>query len=78
MSVVLCVCAGGAGGMVGVVDLLKVTEVQARLGVSESMVRKLVRRGDLAAVRIGSAVRVPADDVDRYLREALTPAGAVA
>jgi excisionase family DNA binding protein len=43
-------------------------EVAAELRVSPSVVRRLVRRGDLPAVQVGRAWRVDEDDFKRWVR----------
>jgi excisionase family DNA binding protein len=43
-------------------------EVAAQLRVSASVVRRLVRRGELPALRVGRAWRVEADDFRRWIR----------
>lgn len=51
-------------------DLLPVRDIMRRLGLPKSTVYDLITRGDLPAVRIGRAVRVPADAVASYQRGA--------
>lgn len=52
-----------------------VSEVAALLRVSRMTVYRLIRQGDLPAVRIGRGYRIPEDDVDRYLDDRFTEAG---
>ena len=47
--------------------LLTVREVADQLGVSQGLVYKLIRNGDLESHRIGSAIRVSAQQVEEYL-----------
>jgi len=49
--------------------LLKVKEVADMLGVSLSFAYILTKRGDLPIIRIGNAIRVRAEDLERYLKE---------
>lgn len=49
--------------------LLKGKEVAAMLGVSASFAYLLMKRGDIPTVRIGTAVRVRLEDLERYIRE---------
>ena len=43
---------------------LTVAQAAAKIGVSVSKVRRLIRRGLLSAWRVGSSLRVREDDVD--------------
>jgi len=47
--------------------LLTVSEVAARLGVGRTTVYELLRRGDLRRLKIGSATRVDARDVEAFV-----------
>jgi excisionase family DNA binding protein len=47
--------------------LLTVKDVAASTRLSETTVKKLIRRGDLDSLKIGSCRRVPADALDAYL-----------
>lgn len=47
--------------------LLTVAEVAAALAVDPATVRRLVARGELPAYRVGRALRVAPEDVERYL-----------
>ncbi|NCP15916.1 helix-turn-helix domain-containing protein [bacterium] len=51
------------------VRLLKGKEVAAMLGVSTSFAYLLMKRGDIPIVRMGSAVRVRPEDLERYINE---------
>ena len=46
---------------------LTVAEVAGLMRVSTMTVYRLIKGGDLAAVRVGKSYRVREDDVDRYL-----------
>ena len=45
------------------------------LRVSTMTVYRLIKAGNLAAVRVGKSYRVREDDVDRYLASSYTEAG---
>ncbi len=55
---------GLAGGM-----LLTVAEVAASVRVSKMTVYRLIKGGDLPAVRVGKNFRIRESDVERYLAE---------
>ena len=55
--------AFGAGG------LLTVSEVAAAMRVSNMTVYRLIKVGDLPAVRVGKNYRIRETDVERYLSE---------
>ncbi|MBA2359824.1 MAG: helix-turn-helix domain-containing protein [Actinobacteria bacterium] len=51
-------------------QLLTVREAAARLAISEKSVRRRIKDGTILAVRLGgpgSALRVPADELERWL-----------
>ena len=50
-------------------NLLKGSEVAKILHVSRSFAYKLMNRGDIQTVRLGNAVRVKPEDLERYIRE---------
>jgi excisionase family DNA binding protein len=52
-----------------------VSEVAQILRVSKMTVYRLIRQGDLPAVRIGRGFRIREDDVHRYLESRYTEAG---
>ena len=54
--------------------LLKVTDVAARLTLSRSKTYELIQTGELRAMRVGRARRVPESEVERFV--ALRMAGA--
>jgi excisionase family DNA binding protein len=49
--------------------LLTAGEVAEQLRVSTMTVYRLIRRGELPAVRVGRNYRVRVEDLDRYLSE---------
>jgi excisionase family DNA binding protein len=54
---------------------LTVAEVASLLRVSNMTVYRLIKAGDLPALRIGKSYRVPEHEVDRYLSARYTQAG---
>ncbi len=54
---------------------LTVAEVAGLLRVSTMTVYRLIKAGNLPAVRVGKSFRVREDDVDRYLSGSYTEAG---
>lgn len=48
--------------------LLTIRQVQRALGLSRSMVYLLVKRGELRAIHIGTAVRVKQSEIRRFLQ----------
>ena len=59
----------------GRVQYLTVAEVAATLRVSTMTVYRLIKSGDLPAVRVGKSYRLPGEEVDRYLARGYTEAG---
>ena len=55
--------------------LLTVNEVADLLRVSRMTVYRLIKEGDIAALRVGRSYRLREDDVDDYLSERYTVAG---
>jgi excisionase family DNA binding protein len=49
--------------------LLTVAEVAASMRVSNMTVYRLIKGGDLAAVRVGKNFRIREEEVERYLAE---------
>lgn len=47
--------------------LVKVGEAARRLSISERQVYRLINHGHLDVVHIGSALRIPDDEIDRYI-----------
>jgi excisionase family DNA binding protein len=54
---------------------LTVAEVAGIMRVSTMTVYRLIKAGDLAAVRVGRSYRIREDDVDRFLASGYTEAG---
>lgn len=54
---------------------LTVAEVAGTLRVSTMTVYRLIKAGDLRAVRVGKSYRLAEDVVDRYLADGFTQAG---
>jgi excisionase family DNA binding protein len=54
---------------------LTVAEVADALRVSTMTVYRLIKAGDLRAVRVGKSYRLTEDDVDQYLAAGFTQAG---
>ena len=54
---------------------LTVAEVASHMRVSTMTVYRLIKAGDMAAVRVGKSYRVREDDVDRYLSSRYNAAG---
>ena len=54
---------------------LTVAEVAGLMRVSTMTVYRLIKAGDLAAVRVGKSYRIKEDDVDRFLAKRYTEAG---
>jgi excisionase family DNA binding protein len=58
--------------------LLKGDEVADRLHVSRSFAYLLMNRGDIPTVRIGTAVRVRPEDLEKYIQGRLSENGTAA
>ena len=54
---------------------LTVAEVADQMRVSNMTVYRLIKAGELGAVRVGKSYRIAEQDVDRYLAERYTEAG---
>jgi excisionase family DNA binding protein len=54
---------------------LTVAEVAELMRVSTMTVYRLIKAGDLAAVRVGKSYRIKEDDVDQFLAKRYTEAG---
>jgi excisionase family DNA binding protein len=54
---------------------LTAAEVAELLRVSTMTVYRLIKAGEIAAVRVGKSYRVLEEDVDRYLARTYTEAG---
>ena len=59
----------------GPARFLTVAEVADLLRVSSMTVYRLIKKGELPAVRIGRSYRLREDDVDAYLAKRYTEAG---
>jgi excisionase family DNA binding protein len=47
--------------------LLSIPEVCAYLGLGQTVVREMIRKGEIPHIRIRSRIRVSADDLQRYV-----------
>ncbi len=56
-------------------SLLTVAEVAVLLRVSTMTVYRLIKAGEIGAVRVGKSYRIRENDVDRYLASRYTEAG---
>lgn len=56
-------------------SLLTVAEVAKHIRVSNMTVYRLIKQGDLPAVRVGKSYRVTEDDLNAYLSSQYTQAG---
>ena len=65
--------SGGEGPLIG--RFLTVGEVARHLRVSNMTVYRLVKQGQLAAVRVGRGYRIREDDVRKYLEQRYMDAG---
>jgi len=54
---------------------MTVAEVAAMMRVSTMTVYRLIKAGDIKAVRVGKSYRIREDDVDRFLADRYTEAG---
>ncbi len=54
---------------------MTVAEVATLMRVSTMTVYRLIKAGDLAAVRVGKSYRLREDDVDEFLSSRYTQAG---
>ncbi len=54
---------------------LTVAEVADLMRVSTMTVYRLIKAGEMAAVRVGRSYRIPDSEVDRYLEARFTQAG---
>ncbi len=57
-------------------SLLTATEVGAMLGISAPRVYQMAKSGEMEAVRMGKAVRIPQEEVNRWLEGKRTGAKA--
>ena len=49
--------------------LLRIDEVADRLAISRATTYRLIQRGIIPTIHIGSAVRIPADALERWLQD---------
>lgn len=54
-------------------QLLTVPEVCAELRIGQTLLRALIRRGDIRAVRLGRLIRIPRSEVERIVSGEPTP-----
>ena len=54
---------------------LTVAEVADQMRVSNMTVYRLIKAGEIGAVRVGKSYRIAEDDMDRYLASRYTEAG---
>jgi excisionase family DNA binding protein len=54
---------------------MTVAEVATLMRISTMTVYRLIKSGDIAAVRVGKSYRIREDDVDRFLASRYTEAG---
>ncbi len=48
---------------------LKPSEVASLLGLSRSQIYVLVSKGELPFLRIGTSIRIPSEELERWVRE---------
>ena len=53
------------------IDIYTIPEVAKKLRVNQTTVSRLIHRGDLKAYKIGRIYRIPKEEVDRFLNNAL-------
>jgi excisionase family DNA binding protein len=58
-------------------NLMSIKEAALRLGLSEWTIRKWIYGKRLDSVKLGRAVRVPSEAVDRMIASGLTKADAI-
>ena len=56
-------------------QFMTVAEVAQLMRVSTMTVYRLIKAGELSAIRVGRSYRLRPDDVDRYLGDRYTEAG---
>jgi excisionase family DNA binding protein len=64
-----------AGNGLSAARFATVTEVAKRLRVSNMTVYRLVKAGELGAVRVGRGYRIPEQELQRYLEARFMDAG---
>jgi len=53
--------------------LLNVYKAARRLSVSEKTIRRLIRSGELPALKVGNSLRIDPAELERWLGERKTP-----
>jgi len=53
-------------GVCGLQKFFKVSEVSTRWGVSESTIRRMIERGELAITRFGNLVRISIEEIRKH------------
>ena len=59
----------------GLTRFMTVAEVATLMRVSTMTVYRLIKAGELSAIRVGRSYRLRPDDVDQYLGDRYTEAG---
>lgn len=54
-------------------ELLRVSDVAKRLQIGTVTVYRLCQHGEIPSVRIGTAVRIPAEKLEEWLRRQIQP-----
>ena len=54
--------------------MLTVTEFARRVGLKEPTVRKMLKARVISKVKLGRAIRIPAEEAERLIRENTIPA----
>lgn len=49
--------------------MLTLSEVAGRLNVSIETVRRLIKNGELRAIKVGNQLRVRVEDLEEYIRK---------
>lgn len=52
-----------------------IAQLADRWGCSDSMIRKLIKQGELTCFRIGALMRIAAAEVERFEKTVAEPAG---
>ncbi len=58
--------------------LMTLRDVMARLNVSEPTVRRMVRRGDIPAFRVGGQLRFERKEIEKWLKDHPRPPSPIA
>lgn len=54
---------------------VRIAEAAARLGIGKTVLRTLVRDGELRSFRVGRAVLIPVAELDRFVAERVSREG---